>query len=217
MWSVSKEECTSHWSRAGRRLAGKTADPGGEIHSTRSFRSMQSSLIAASMVIISIGVMEGRIDLCVHSYDEWPLDHSVDSLIFQWFRDQSVSMPVKDPVERPKLNQANTSREALLSETQEKWISIHWCTPSAKVSAIVSLSWPGSWFEVVAIQLFCGSCGEIPHACTNGQWWTHRYAAQIAGLMPSVWIRNCTQTGHDRPESHSGILCSNKSDVVGID
>jgi len=103
------------------------------------------------------------------------------------------------------------------SGTRETWKCSPQCTSSTNGGAILSSSCPSSSLEVVANEVFCGSCGYIPHVCWNGQWWTHRNAAQIPEFTISIWIGNYTHSEQDRPISLSCIPCCNNSEVRGIE
>ena len=102
------------------------------------------------------------------------------------------------------------------SGTRLKWKCTPRCT-STKGGAILSSFWPSLSFEAVANRVFCGSCGYITHICRNGQWWTHRNAAQILGFTKSLCICNYTQSRRDWPKSYSSKPCSNNSEVLGIE
>jgi len=103
------------------------------------------------------------------------------------------------------------------SGTRQKWYCTPQCSSSTKGGAILSSYWPSSSFEVVANQVFCGSCGYIPHVCRNRQWSMHRNAAQIPGFTKSLCIRNHSHSGRDRLKSYSTKPCSNNSEVLGIE
>jgi len=97
-----------------------------------------------------------------------------------------------------------------------KWKCAPQCT-FTQSGAILSSSWPSLSFELMANQVFCRSCGYIPHVCKNGQWWMLSNAAQIPGFTKSLCICNYTQSGRDRPKSYSSNRCSNISEVQGIE
>jgi len=77
--------------------------------------------------------------------------------------------------------------------------------------------WWSSPFEVVAKQLFCSSCGYVPHVCRNGEWWINWNAAQIPQFTKSCCSLNYTQSGWDWSISYYCKLCSNNSEVLDIE
>jgi len=103
------------------------------------------------------------------------------------------------------------------SRTWETWKCSPQCTSSTKGGAIVSPSWQCSSIEVVSNQLFCRSCGYIPHVCRNGQWWIDRNSAQIPGFAQSLCICNDTQSGLGQTKSYCTKASSNYSEVLGIE
>jgi len=103
------------------------------------------------------------------------------------------------------------------SRIRQKWKCTPQCTSSTKGNAILSSSWPSSSFKAVANQVFCGSCGYIPHVCRNAQWWMRRNGAQIPGFTKYLSIHNYTQSGRDRPKSYTSKPCSNSSEVMDIE
>lgn len=95
------------------------------------------------------------------------------------------------------------------SRTSENWQCAPQCTSRKNCGAISSCSCPSSSFELVANQLFCGSCWYIPHICRNGQWWMCTNAPQILEFTKSLCSCNYTQRGWDRHKSHSWTNDSN--------
>jgi len=101
--------------------------------------------------------------------------------------------------------------------TRQIWNCPSWSTSSTKGGAIMFSSWPSWSFEVVSNQVFCGSCGYIPHVCWYGQRWTHRNAAQIPGFTKSLCICNYTLSGWNRPKSSSSKPCRDNSEGLSIE
>jgi len=111
---------------------------------------------------------EDRNDISGQWYNAWPRDAWVDSAIIWCWREKLLPILVNEPTQYPEPDQHNKSREGLHPHQDRNENALPWCT-SSEGSAILSCSWPNSSFEVVANQVFCGSCGYIPHVCRNGQ------------------------------------------------
>jgi len=211
----TKGECTPHWSCVDRERASKCDDPGEEVHIMGCFGSMEGSSMVASMFSVSVGrhgglqwhfcrIVQWMATQHLGGFSDFPMaERDIAANASQWTCGVSVTW------RRRCIRRDAPSR-------RENWKCSPQCTPSTKGVAILSFSWPSSSFEVVANQVFCGSCGYIPHVCRNVQWWKHRNATQIPELTKSLCIHNHTQSRRDRPKSYSSKPCSNKSEVLGI-
>jgi len=207
---------TPHWYRMDRGRASKSEDSCGVIHFPRCFRSMQGSYMAASMFLVTAG-RHWRWQPRFWTMVQWVATPYLSGLC-------NVPMAEKFICDKACQRTCGVSRtwprcpiyRGPPSRTQETWKSSALCTSSPKSGAILSSSSPSSLFEVVANQVFCGSCGYIPHVCRNGQWWMHRNAAQIAGFTKSLGSCNHTQSGRDRPKSYCSKQCSYNSEVLGV-
>ena len=85
------------------------------------------------------------------------------------------------------------------------------CTSTSKGRSTSSSARPGLSLEVVAHKVICGSFGYFLHVCKNGQWRVHRNAAQIPRFTKSLCVCYYTQSGWDRPQSHSSKPCGENS------
>jgi len=212
----TKGECTPHWSWVDRARVSKSDDPGEEVHFMGCFRSTKGLSMVASMFFISVGRHGGlqqRFWTIVRwmatrhfgGFSDFPLaERDISAHACEW------NCRVSRTWQRLHIKRDTPSR-------REKWKCSAQCTHSTKGVAILSSSWPSLSFEVVANQVFCGSCGYIPHVCRNGQWPTHRNAPQIPGFMKSHWIGNHKQHWRDMHKSFSSKPYSNNSEVLGIE
>jgi len=210
--SVDTEgECTPHWSRVEWGRASKTEGPCGEIHFKWCFRSMESSSMVACMFSVSFGWHRGS-QQCF-----WTMVRCMGTRYFVRFA--KIPMAERDISANACQQTCRVSRtwqrrpikRGASTRMREKWKYCPLRTSSTKSSAVLSSSWLGSSFEVVANEVFCRSCGCFPHVCRDGQWWTHWNAAQIPRFTQSLCIRNNTQSGRDLYISHCSTQCGNKS------
>jgi len=163
-----------------------------------------------------LSLLFGDTDDCNHHSGqwqaEWPLDKSDCSIAERDIAANACqgTCGVSQPWPRQCIKRDSPSR-------REKWKCTAQCTSSTKGSAILSSSWRSLSSEVVANKVFDVSCGYIPHVCWNGQWWMHRNAAHIPGFTKSLCINNHTQSGCNSPRCYSCRLCSNNSEILGIE
>jgi len=215
--SHTERKCTPYWARVDWGRASTTEDSGGEIHLTGCFRSMEGSLIVASMFLICVGNHQGSLR---HSWT-----------MVQWMATQYFGRFCNIPIAQRDISANACQWTCVVCWTwQWRWIKrgspsptrlkckcTPQCTSSPNGGANSSASCPIPSFEAVANQVFCGWCGYIPHVCRNGLWWMHPNAAQIAAFMQSLCNCNDTNSGWDRSKSYSCIPCSNNSEVLGIE
>jgi hypothetical protein len=102
---VCTEEEQAHLKTPAERYTSQGASGAWRVHRWR-----------LAFVLLVLGDTEDRNDVSRQWHDEWPLETSVESLIFQWLRETFLPMLVKEPAEYPKSDQDNASRETLLPD-----------------------------------------------------------------------------------------------------
>jgi len=164
----TKGECTPHWYWVDRWRASKTEGPGGVIHFTWFFGSMESSLMATYMFFICVGRPGGS------QRRFWTM--------VRWMGTRYLGRFANFPIAERDIPANACQRTCRVSRTwrrkpikrgapsgvKETPKCSPQCTPSTKSSAILSSAWPDSSIEVVANEVFSGSCGYILHVCRNG-------------------------------------------------
>jgi len=191
----TKGKCTPQWSRVDWGLASKFEGSCGKIHCTGCFRSMEGSKLAACMFLVRAGRHQGsQPHFCIMVW--WIatryLSGFSNCLTAEWYNSATACQATGGvsqtwPGRRIK-------RGASFGRRQ-KWKFTPRCTFSTEDVANLCSSSASWWFEVVANQVFCRSCGYIPHVCRNEQWWRHRNAAQIPVFTKSICIHNHSQNG----------------------
>jgi hypothetical protein len=163
-------ECTPHWSWVDLGPASITEGPGREILFMCLFRSMESSSMAACMFFVSVGSHRASRRRC------WTMLRWLGTRYLGGFagipmaeRDISANAchrpyGVSRTWRRWPIQRGAPSGTQVTQKCAPQWIS------AIKRGAILSSSCPSLWFQVVANEVFCGSCGHIPHVCRNGQW-----------------------------------------------
>jgi len=215
MCSDTKEVFTPPWSLVDGGRARKTADPGGEIHFTVCFRRMEGSQIVASVFFISAG-REGVQQRSFRTIVWWMTTRFFGQICNFWIAQRIISAntcPQTREVSRTWPRQR--IKRGVPSRTWENGKCTPQCT-STKGGAILSSSWPGLSFEVVANQGLGWSCWYIPHKCGNEQQWLDRNAAQCLQFMKSLRIHHYTQRGLNRFKFYCCKSCSNDTHVQGI-
>jgi hypothetical protein len=89
-----------------------------------------------------LGDTEDQNDVSEQSFNEWPLDTLVDSLIFRWLRETLQPMLVNESAEYSDPHEDKTSHEALLHEPKSLKCTLSHPPPSPQ-NAVLCCSLPG--------------------------------------------------------------------------
>jgi len=150
----TKGECTRHRSWVDWGRASTSADPGGEVHFAGCLWSMEGSLMAASMFLVSFGWHQGS-QGCVWTMAQWMATRYLGGISDFPKAEWDIFANACQGTCRVSRTWPRLPMKRDVPSRREKRKCTAQCTSSTKGSAFLSSSWPCSAFEVVANEVCC--------------------------------------------------------------